>query len=118
MNDDLFSQYPDRPGWKRQETSALAAEAVADKAPILRARVLREIAAAPAGLTANEVADRLGWDICSVRPRVTELADPRHGRKVEKRSGPDGRPIRRSTPSGCSALVWFAVEAEPMAEAA
>lgn len=120
MTDDLFPQYPDRPGWKRQETSALAAEAVAHKAPILRARVLRTIAAAPRGMTAHEVAETLGWDITSVRPRITELHDPRvgPGREVEKRAGPDGKPLRRPTPSGCSALVWFAVEAEPMARAA
>lgn len=98
-----FAQYPARPGWKREETSALAAEAVADAAPILRARCLAEIAAAPLGLTGNELADRLGWDITSVRPRITELA--KLG-KVRKRTAEEGE-HRRPTPSGCSALVWM-----------
>lgn len=110
MNDndtfDMFSEYPNRPGWKRQETSAEAAEAVAKKAPVLRARCLAEISAASNGLTGNELAERLGWDITSVRPRISELL--RLGR-VRKRMDGD-RPARRSTPSGCSALVWEAVE--------
>ncbi len=114
--DDLFAQYPNRPGWKREATSAEAAEAVAHKAPRLRARVFQLIAAAPAGMTGNEIAEALGWDITSVRPRLTELHAKEQ--KIEKRAGPDGRPCRRSTPSGCSALVWFAVDAEPMAQAA
>lgn len=97
---DLFDEYPARPGWKREETSALAAEAIAEKAPILRARCLAEIAAAPAGMTGNELADKLGWDITSVRPRISEL---RRMGKVRKREG-DG--ARRPTPSGCSAIVW------------
>lgn len=98
---DMFAEYPHSPGWKKRETSAEAAAAVAPRASALRARCLAEVAAAPRGLTGNELAERLGWDICSVRPRLTEL--DRLG-KI-RNSGE-----RRKTPSGCSAIVWVVVE--------
>lgn len=112
--DDLFSMYPERPGWKKQETSALAAEAVASKAPVLRKRCLDAVAASPAGMTGNELVDALGWDICSVRPRLTELNRLGH---IRKRMDGD-KESRRSTPSGCSAIVWEAVPADEQRQAA
>lgn len=107
---DLFSVYPNHPGWKRQETSALAAQAVAAKAPVLRAKCLEAIEARrDLGATGNELAEILGWDICSIRPRLTELA------RLDKIHN-TGR--RRSTPSGCSAIVWAAGAPQPMEAAA
>ena len=100
MTDDLFSQYPERPGWKRQETSALAAEAMAPKAPILRARCLDTIKAADGGLSADDVAARLEVSILSIRPRVSELA--KQG-KIRKVAGARGR-----TESGNTATLWEA----------
>lgn len=96
---DMFDDYPERPGWKGQDTSALAAEAVAEKAPLWRARCLSLIEAAPAGLTACEVARLLRHDIASTRPRVSELFKMGKIRKSGE---------RRPTLSGCTALVWVA----------
>lgn len=108
-DNDLFAQYPNHPGWKSQATSAEAAAAVADTAPIWRAKCLAAIEASPDGLTANEAAALLDHDICSIRPRLTELA------RMEKihNSG-----TRRPTPSGCSAIVWRAGAAPAVAAAA
>jgi hypothetical protein len=70
---DLF-QYPNRPGFKRRGTSQRAAQAIAPRAFNLRVQALAEIAkAGPHGLTADEVADRLGKSILSIRPRISEL---------------------------------------------
>lgn len=102
MNDNAnFDIYPNRPGWKGQETSALAAEFIAETAPILRARCLKAFEAAPMGLTGNELAEALKHDVMSVRPRISELL--RMG-KV-RNSG-----IRRPTGSGCTAIVWVVAD--------
>lgn len=108
MTDDLFSrledelaEYPHRPGWTREATAAEAAAFIAPKAPALRAKCLAAIRAAPRGLTGNELAEKLGWDITSVRPRLTELA---RLEKIMKHG-------RRPTPSGCSAIVWVPITA-------
>jgi hypothetical protein len=70
---DLF-QYPNRPGFKRHGTSQQAAAAMAPRAGTLRGQALAVIGAAgPHGLTADEVANRLGKSILSIRPRITEL---------------------------------------------
>lgn len=95
---DLFG-YPDSPGAKARETSFQAADEIADKAPILRARCLKVLEHSN-GLTADEVAGRLGLSILSVRPRITELA---HDGKVRD-SG-----VRRYNVSGKRAIVWAPV---------
>src|SRR3546814_1743546 len=69
---DLFT-YPNAPGAQNRDTSRAAADHVAERAPVLRARVLAVIERSN-GLTADEAAGRLGVSILSVRPRVTELA--------------------------------------------
>lgn len=92
---DLFT-YPHSPGAKARETSFQAADEIADKAPILRARCLKVLEHSN-GLTADEVAGRLGLSILSVRPRITELA---HDGKVRD-SG-----HRRHNASGKRAIVW------------
>lgn len=96
---DLFS-YPDTPGFKSRETSAAAAEEVAQSAPLLRGRCLSVLERSN-GLTADEVAGRLGVSILSVRPRVSELT--RLGKVRD--SGE-----RRENASGKRAIVWAAVQ--------
>ena len=92
-----MSGYPNTPGSKREGTSADAAEAMAARAPNLRAATLAAIRASE-GLTADEVADVLGGlSILSIRPRVAELA--RLGAVVD--SG-----ARRRNHSGRPAIVW------------
>lgn len=110
-------RFPDHPGWKERGTSEAAAVLMAESAPALRSRCLRLIAAAPAGLTACQVAALLGWEICSVRARVSELHAMGRVRKA-------GR--RRSLQSArTQAVVWIATppdevaaEAERVSEAA
>lgn len=95
---DLFD-YPNSPGFKARETSAAAADEVAERAPILRARCLATLERSQ-GLTADEVAGRLGQSILSVRPRITELT-----RKGLVRDSGE----RRFNTSGKRAIVWAAV---------
>lgn len=95
---DLFG-YPHTPGAKDRDTSFEAAEGMAPQAPILRAKCLRELEHSN-GLTADEVAGRLGLSILSVRPRITELA-----RDGKVRDSGD----RRRNASGKRAIVWAPV---------
>lgn len=95
---DLFG-YPHTPGAKARDTSFQAAEETADKAPVIRARCLKVLEHSN-GLTADEVAGRLGLSILSVRPRITELA-----RDGKVRDSGD----RRHNASGKRAIVWAPV---------
>lgn len=63
----------DQIGYRRTDTSALAAEGISARAPNLRSQALRLLRMEPGGLTADEIAERLGKAFISVRPRVTEL---------------------------------------------
>ena len=63
----------------------------------LRGLVLEILAAAPDGLTADEIAARLAASVLAVRPRVSELF---HAGRIEK-SGE-----RRLNQSGLAAHVW------------
>lgn len=93
-------RYPSDPGFKEQGgTSEEAAERIAPRATIIRAKVLGALLAHPMGLTADEIADYLGISMLSVRPRVSELA--KEGR-VEKTGE------RRTNVTGMSAAVWRA----------
>jgi DNA-binding NarL/FixJ family response regulator len=98
---DLFS-YPTQDQWKAAGTSAEAARLAAQSAPRLRARCMEVIRAAPAGLTADQVAERIGHDKCSIRARVSELY----------RGGQLMKMGRRETALGASANVWVAVDDE------
>lgn len=100
--------YPFRPGAQDRDTSEKAAVAIGKTAPILRIRALVEITHSR-GLTADEVADRMGKSILSIRPRVTELARM----NLVEDSG-----IRRKNLSGRHAIVWCAVTSDPEALAA
>lgn len=95
---DLFS-YPHHPGSQGRDTSQAAAEHAADTAPLLRTRALAVLERSN-GLTADEVAGRLGLSILSIRPRITELA--RDGKVRD--SG-----ARRCNASGRKAIVWAPV---------
>lgn len=98
---DLFT-YPCSPGYKERTTSRDAAAVVRGRASVLRDRVFAEIAAAGhSGLTADQVAARLGESVLSVRPRVTEFAKATSPRIV-----PTGE--HRTNDSGLKAKVWRA----------
>lgn len=92
---DLFTTYPNAPGWKARETAQAAAVAVAPMAKGLRARVYDAIKAQPD--TPEGVASRLDLDILAVRPRFSELA----AQGLIEDSGACG-PSR----SGKSAIIW------------
>ena len=99
---DLFS-YPRSPGFKEHTTSLDAAAAVSGRAGVLRERAYAEIkVVGSSGLTADQVAARLGESVLSVRPRVTELAKANPPRIV-----PTGE--RRTNDSGLKAKVWRTV---------
>lgn len=91
------SPYGETLGFKEPTTSKEAARKFQRHAKTLQGDVLATILAAPAGLTADEVAAKLNHSVLAVRPRVAELAEMR---KVE-RSGE-----RRKNASGMSAAVW------------
>lgn len=95
---DLF-RYPHAPGARDADTSRAAATDAAETAPQLRARALAVLEHSN-GLTADEVAGRLGLSILSIRPRVTELS--RLGKVRD--SGE-----RRRNASGRGAIVWTPV---------
>ena len=63
----------------------------------LRTLALQMLAATPAGLTADEIAVRLGESVLAVRPRVSELF---HAGLIEKTGA------RRFNASGLRAHVW------------
>jgi hypothetical protein len=96
--------YPDSPGFKASGPSEQAATAISSStAKTLRDQVLKTIANAPAGLSADAVADRLGRSVLSVRPRVSEL----------RRLG-EIRPTtaRAKNESGMTATIW--VQSPPL----
>lgn len=98
MPGDLF-RYPHVPGAQPRDTSHEAAGEAARTAPLLRARALAVLERSN-GLTADEVAGRMGESILSVRPRLTELS--RLGKVRD--SG-----ARRLNASGRPAIVWSPV---------
>lgn len=95
-----YPDYPDSPGFKARETSAQAADEMAECAPTLRSKCLVALERSM-GLTADEVAGRLGVSILAIRPRISELT--RLGKVRD--SG-----ARRRNDSGKSAIVWAAVQ--------
>jgi predicted ArsR family transcriptional regulator len=91
---DLFAYgYPNSPGYRLTDTSIAAAQSIDNKT--LQKLVAAELSKAPG--TADEIAGRLGRNILSIRPRLTELK--RLGRIVD--TG-----IRRPNASGRSAAVF------------
>lgn len=101
---DAPAQYPHAPGFKEQTTSKDAARAVAGTAGTLREQVFECLrVAGPAGLTPDEIAEKLGRTVLSIRPRVTELAHDDPPWIV-----PTGG--RRANASGLKAKVWRVYE--------
>jgi len=100
LQTSLFTEYPDRPGYKYRQTSAEAAVAMEPKAPTLRERCYRTLLHR-GPQTADELAASIGESILAVRPRVTELA---RQRKVV-----DTGLRRENAVSTRKAIVWRAI---------
>lgn len=104
---DLFGfppapQYPDSPGHRGVDTSMAAAADIAPKLGRLQRLAEETIrAAGPAGLTADELADRVELPRWTIQPRTTELR--LKGLVVD--SG-----MRRPNCTGKAAKVWVAPE--------
>jgi hypothetical protein len=97
MTSRLPGAYPNLPGFRVSGPSELAATAIASIAKTLREQVRNTIAAAPNGLTADEVAAQLNKSVLSVRPRVSEL----HRQGEIRQTGSRGK-----NASGMTATVW------------
>jgi hypothetical protein len=92
------SVYPLYPGTKGTDTSAAAAADLAPKLGRLQNMALAAIREAGAnGLTADELADKLGMDRWSIQPRTSEL----RLRRLIADSG-----ARRRNSTGKQAIVW------------
>lgn len=86
----------DGAGWKGTDTSREAAESIAPDTGRLRILILNTLEKHGA-LTADEIADRMGESVLSIRPRVSELRNM--GRIAD--TG-----YRRANKSGRKAAVW------------
>jgi hypothetical protein len=110
MVTDLFdwtppSRYPETPGFKEGTTSREAARKIKPRAQSLRDQVLITLRTAwPGGLTADEVATKVGKKEFSIRPRLSEL---RSLRAIEPRTT-KGVVDHRPNESGVAAIVWVA----------
>ena len=92
--------YPNAPGHHDVDTSVAAANALAPKLGRLQRMAEHAICkAGDNGLTADELAARLGMDRWSIQPRTTELK--RKG--LIRDSG-----MRRPNATGKQAIVWVA----------
>jgi hypothetical protein len=93
------------PGYKERTTSREAARKVAPHAMTLREQVLTLLRVEwPRGMTADEVAEKVGKSELSIRPRLSEL---RTMRAIEPHTT-KGVVDRRDNKSGMSAIVWVA----------
>jgi hypothetical protein len=104
VNDnDAAGIFPEHPGFKEKGGTSEAAAALArETAPVLRQRCFALIEAASAGLTSDEVAKMMDWELCSIRARISELYAMGWVRK-------DGRRANRH--SRASSVIWKAVPA-------
>lgn len=92
--------YPNFPGHQATDTSQAAAEAIAEHLGRLQSMSFAAIVASGlSGLTADELAARLGMERASIQPRTSELR--RKGKIID--SGQ-----RRRNASGKAAIVWIA----------
>lgn len=89
--------YPDEPGWRTSGPSRDAAHAMKGRVKQLRRDVLDLIERAPAGLTAEELTERLKRSRAAIQPRISEL-------KNEGFVMASGE--RRRNSSGLTASVW------------
>lgn len=110
MSHDLFNWtpppgYPEEPGFKEPTTSRDAAEKIKPVVKTLRDQAIEALRLAwPGGLTADEIAAKLGRREFSIRPRLSELVKLR---AIEPRTS-KGVVERRGNISGMSAIVWVA----------
>jgi hypothetical protein len=95
----LGERYPEIPGAKAPgPRSQEVARAICGHAGRLRKAAILELASAgPKGLSADQIADRLGESVLSVRPRISEL-------RASGEVVPTGRRVVND--SGMSASVW------------
>lgn len=87
--------YPAAPGYKDDQTSKEAAEAIAGRVHLLRNRCLTALTQSP--MTADEVSVAIGESVLSTRPRITELLQLG---KIEDTGD------RRANASGRRAKIW------------
>jgi predicted ArsR family transcriptional regulator len=80
-----------------QGPSNAAGDRLRPKSPTLRELALVVLKRHPAGLTADEIAERLGKSVLTIRPRVTELGAA--GAITDTGA-------RRVNASGATATVW------------
>ena len=97
MQMDMDLPYPANPGYKGQLTSKEAAREKKSTKALDQTMVLLALAAAPDGLTADEVAEIYGHVFIKYRPRFSEL---RKAGKIED-SG-----TRRDSYLGKPQIVW------------
>ncbi|WP_260482371.1 hypothetical protein [Sphingomicrobium flavum] len=98
IKEDRADGYPHTPGHRGVDTSIEAADQLARKLGRLQRMALEAITrAGAAGLTADELAERLDMDRYSIQPRTSELK--RMGKIVDSR-------LRRKNCTGKSAIVW------------
>lgn len=97
----LIHVYPASPGFTSPGPSQEAAEKGSKRVAYLQGKCL-EMLRTHGPLAADEIAEKLGETILSIRPRVSEL-----GRKklIEKTD------MRHKNISGCSATVWRIADA-------
>lgn len=88
--------YPEKPGFKAQETSAQAAVEMDVRSELLRNRIIMLICGGHT-VTADEAAKILGESVLAIRPRFSEL-------RAQGRIEDTGE--RRKNDSGKSAIVW------------
>lgn len=97
---DLFSQnYPEDPGYQNTDTSKQAAEDMGSKASTIRGKVLDALSDIMP-MTPDEMANYLGMDKLSVRPRFSEL----RAKNLIMDTGE-----RRANGSGKKAIVWSVI---------
>jgi hypothetical protein len=84
-------EYPDAPGFKASGPSEQAATAISSTAKTLRDQVLKTIAEAPAGLSADAVADRLGRSVLpqSLEAQLWEKVQKAYAASRSYRAGDD-----------------------------
>lgn len=95
-----FRKYPHTPGSQRTDTSRQAARATKQHAKTVRDQCC-EVLRRYGPLTADEVAEKLGLNVLTVRPRFSELREP-PARIVDTLK-------RRKNASGRPAIVWRAI---------
>ncbi|HEX2114214.1 MAG TPA: hypothetical protein VHM01_07395 [Alphaproteobacteria bacterium] len=94
---ELARRYLRSPGHRGVQTSAQAAAKTAPRLTAAHRRIIALLTQHPAGLTADEIAQHLGWAVLFARPRVTELN--KLGKIVATGE-------KRRNVSGMNAKVW------------